>query len=96
MTQSPGPRQLVSVADDYSRALDRLEASSVRNTLALLRRSLDGVLVTLRRSYDAYLNDIGPAVRDPAGQPTRPPWCLHASLNRPPSSERSFRTRSSS
>jgi hypothetical protein len=51
MTQSPGPRQLVSVADDYSRALDRLEASSVRNTLALLRRSLDGVLVTLRRSY---------------------------------------------
>jgi SPP1 gp7 family putative phage head morphogenesis protein len=73
MTQSPGPRQLVSVADDYSRALDRLEASSVRNTLALLRRSLDGVLVTLRRSYVSYLNDVGPAVRDPAGQPTRRP-----------------------
>jgi SPP1 gp7 family putative phage head morphogenesis protein len=65
------PQRLTSAADDYARALDQLEADAVRNTLAILRRSLDGVLTTLRRSYQSYLNDLGPMSRDPSGQLTR-------------------------
>lgn len=59
------------MADDYSRALAQLERDMVNNTLALLRRSLAGTLTTLKRSYNAYLNDLGPLTRDDAGQPTR-------------------------
>ena len=65
------PERQTSAADDYARALDQLEADAVRNTLAILRRSLDGVLTTLRRSYQSYLNDLGPMSRDPSGQLTR-------------------------
>jgi SPP1 gp7 family putative phage head morphogenesis protein len=59
------------MADDYSRALAQLERDIAQNTLALLRRSLAGTLTTLKRSYNAYLGDLGPLTRDDAGQPTR-------------------------
>lgn len=73
MTQTPGPRRLVGVADDYSRALDGLERRASRNIIATIRRSLQGVLLSLRRSYALYLEDLGPQGFDPAGQSIRRP-----------------------
>ena len=71
MTQTPGPRRLVGVADDYSRALDGLERRASANIIATIRRSMQGVLQSLRRSYALYLEDLGPQGFDPAGQPIR-------------------------
>ena len=73
MTITPGPRRLVGVADDYSRALDQLERRSVRNTRELLRRSLANTLESLKRSYALYLESLGPMSRDPSGQFVRRP-----------------------
>jgi len=73
VTITPGPRRLVGVADDYAKALDKLEARAVRNTRELLRRSLRGTLASLRRSYQLYLEALGPMSRDPAGQFIRRP-----------------------
>lgn len=73
MTITPGPRRLVGVADDYSRALNQLERRAVANTKALLRRSLQRTLTDLRRSYALYLEALGPMSRDPSGQYIRRP-----------------------
>lgn len=73
MTGTPGPRRLADVASDYSTALDVLEVRAVRNTRALLRRSLANTLATLRRSYQLYLEALGPMSRDPQGQFIRRP-----------------------
>lgn len=67
------PQRLVGVADQYSRRLDALERRSRRNIVGILRRSLDGVLLTLRRSYQAYLGALGPVGYDPARNPIRRP-----------------------
>ena len=74
----PAPQRLVGVADSFSRALDRLEARSQRNTVAILRRSLDGVLQSLRRSYALYLDALGPIGYDPARNPIRRPGAYSA------------------
>lgn len=73
MTITPGPRRLADVASDYSTALDVLEVRAVRNTRAMLRRSLANTLATLRRSYQLYLEALGPMSRDPQGQFIRRP-----------------------
>jgi SPP1 gp7 family putative phage head morphogenesis protein len=73
VTITPGPRRLADAADDYSKALDTLEARAVKNTRELLRRSLDTVLQNLRRSYALYLEALGPMSRDPSGQFIRRP-----------------------
>lgn len=73
MTITPGPRRLADVASDYSTALDVLEVRAARNTRAMLRRSLANVLATLRRSYQQYLEALGPMSRDPSGQFIRRP-----------------------
>jgi SPP1 gp7 family putative phage head morphogenesis protein len=73
MTITPGPRRLVGVADDYAKALDQLERRAVRNTKALLRRSLQRTLADLKRSYALYLEALGPMSRDPSGQYIRRP-----------------------
>lgn len=73
MTITPGPRRLADAADDYSKALDTLEARAVKNTRELLRRSLNTVLQNLRRSYALYLEALGPMSRDPSGQFIRRP-----------------------
>ncbi len=71
--QLPEPRRLVGIADRFSRALDQLENRSRRNIVAIIRRSLDGVLRSLRWSYRAYVTALGPIGRDPAGNPIRRP-----------------------
>lgn len=71
--QLPEPRRLVGIADRFSRALDQLENRSRRNIVATIRRSLDGVLRSLRWSYRAYVTALGPIGRDPAGNPIRRP-----------------------
>lgn len=73
MTITPGPRRIVGVADDYSRALDQLERRAVRNTRDLLRRSMRRTLEDLKRSYALYLEALGPMSRDPSGQFIRRP-----------------------
>jgi len=73
VTITPGPRRLADVASDYSTALDVLEVRAVRNTRAMLRRSLANTLATLRRSYQLYLEALGPMSRDPQGQFIRRP-----------------------
>jgi len=73
VTITPGPRRLVGVADDDSKALDDLERRAVRNTRELLRRSLTNTLASLRRSYALYLEALGPMSRDPSGQFIRRP-----------------------
>jgi hypothetical protein len=73
VTITPGPRRIVGVADDYSRALDQLERRAVRNTRDLLRRSMRRTLEDLRRSYALYLEALGPMSRDPSGQFIRRP-----------------------
>ena len=78
MTQTPGPRRLVGVADDYSRALDGLERRASANIVATIRRSMQGVLRSLRRSYALYLEDLGPQGFDPAGQSIRRPGSYSA------------------
>ena len=69
----PAPRRLVGVADDYARALDVLEARAARNTVATLRRSLQGVLADLRRHYTSYTESLGPQGYDPARNAIRRP-----------------------
>ena len=64
---------LGDIADDYSRALEVLEIRSRRNTVAMLRRSLDRVLADLRRHYSQYLDALGPIGYDPARNPIRRP-----------------------
>lgn len=73
MSQTPEPRRLVDVADDYAKVLDELERRSVRNTTATLRRSLARVLVDLKRHYASYLEDLGPQAYDPARNTIRRP-----------------------
>ncbi len=71
--QLPDPRRLVGIADRFSRALDQLENRSRRNIVSIIRRSLDGVLRSLRLAYRAYVMALGPVGRDPAGNPIRRP-----------------------
>jgi SPP1 gp7 family putative phage head morphogenesis protein len=78
MSQTPGPRQLVDVADDYSRALDQLERRATRNTVAMLRRSLANVLLDLKRHYASYVDELGPQGFDPARNPIRRPGAYSA------------------
>ena len=77
MTQSGGtggsPLRLTGAVDDYAKILDEMEARSVANTVAMLRRSLDRVLIDLRRHYAAYLDALGPGGTDPEGNPIRLP-----------------------
>ena len=80
MTQAPGPgsnlpapRRLVGAADDYSRVLDQLERRSVTNTIAMLRRSLQQVLIDLKRHYASYTDSLGPQGFDPARNAIRRP-----------------------
>jgi SPP1 gp7 family putative phage head morphogenesis protein len=61
------------IADDYAQALEVLEVRSRRNTVAMLRRSLDRVLTDLRRHYSQYLDALGPIGYDPARNPIRRP-----------------------
>ncbi|MFZ9086488.1 MAG: minor capsid protein [Steroidobacteraceae bacterium] len=78
MTQTPGPRRLVDVADDYSRTLDQLERRATRNTVAMLRRSLGNVLTDLKRHYASYIDELGPQGFDPARNPIRRPGAYSA------------------
>jgi SPP1 gp7 family putative phage head morphogenesis protein len=78
MTQTPGPRRLVDVADDFSRALDQLERRATKNTVAMLRRSLANVLVDLKRHYASYIDELGPQGFDPARNPIRRPGAYSA------------------
>lgn len=78
MTQAPGPRRMVGIADDYARELDRLGERAEANTIALLRISLANVLRDLRRSYAQYLDVLGPMDQDPAGNPIRRPGAYSA------------------
>jgi SPP1 gp7 family putative phage head morphogenesis protein len=78
MTQTPGPRRLVGVADDFAKALDELERRAAKNTVALLRRSLGNILVDLRRHYAAYLEELGPQGFDPSRNPIRRPGAYSA------------------
>ena len=78
MTQTPGPRRLVGVADDFAKALDELERRAAKNTVALLRRSLANVLVDLRRHYAAYIEELGPQGFDPSRNPIRRPGAYSA------------------
>ena len=73
MTQAPGPREHTKLADDYAKALELLESRSRRNTVAILRRSLNGTLQALRRSYSRYLGELGPQGYDPSRQAIRRP-----------------------
>jgi SPP1 gp7 family putative phage head morphogenesis protein len=73
MTQAPGPSEQTKLADDYASALELLERRSRRNIVAVLRRSLNGVLVDLRRSYSRYLDELGPQAYDPQRQTIRRP-----------------------
>jgi SPP1 gp7 family putative phage head morphogenesis protein len=73
MSQTPAPRRLVGVVDDYAAVLDELEDRVVSNTRATLRASMQRVLVDLRRHYVAYTESLGPLGRDPAGNPIRRP-----------------------
>jgi len=72
-SDSPAPRRLVGAVDEYSRVLDQLERRSVKNTIAILRRSLDRVLFDLRRHYSAYTDSLGPQGFDPARNAIRRP-----------------------
>ena len=74
----PEPRRLIGVVDDYSRELDELEKRAQQNTIELLRRSLRNVMKDLRRSYDQYVNALGPVAFDPQGQPIRRPGAYSA------------------
>ncbi|MFM2158621.1 MAG: hypothetical protein RLZZ124_1095 [Cyanobacteriota bacterium] len=78
MTQSPGPRRLIGVVDDFARALDQLERRATRNTVAMLRRSLANVLIDLKRHYAAYIDELGPQGFDPARNPIRRPGAYSA------------------
>ncbi len=73
MSQAPGPGEQTRLADDYARALELLERRSRRNIVAVLRRSLNSVLVDLRRSYASYVNELGPQAYDPQRQTIRRP-----------------------
>lgn len=73
MAQSPGPGDLTRLADDFVRALDQLERRSRRNTVTILRRSLNNVLSNLRRSYALYIDELGPQGFDPNRQAIRRP-----------------------
>jgi len=73
MTQAPGPGEQTKLADDYARALETLERRTRRNIVAVLRRSLNGVLFDLRRSYASYLDELGPQAYDPQRQTIRRP-----------------------
>ncbi len=70
---SPSPRRLVGVVDDYAKELDKLEARSVRNTIATIRRSFQTVLTDLRRHYAAYVEALGPLGYDPSRSTIRRP-----------------------
>jgi SPP1 gp7 family putative phage head morphogenesis protein len=70
---SPSPRRLVGVVDDYAKELDKLEARSVRNTIATIRRSFQTVLTDLRRHYSAYVEALGPVGYDPSRNTIRRP-----------------------
>ncbi len=78
MTQTPGPRRLVGVADDYAKALDLLERRSARNTVLMLRRSLQNVLIDLKRHYASYIDTLGPQGYDPARNSIRRPGAYSA------------------
>lgn len=78
MTQTPGPRRLVGVADDFAKALDLLERRSARNTVLMLRRSLQNVLIDLKRHYASYIDVLGPQGYDPARNPIRRPGAYSA------------------
>jgi SPP1 gp7 family putative phage head morphogenesis protein len=64
---------MVGLADDYARALDEIEARAGQNTIATIRRSLQGVLADLRRHYTAYTEALGPQGYDPARNAIRRP-----------------------
>jgi SPP1 gp7 family putative phage head morphogenesis protein len=59
--------------DDYAKELDKLEARSVRNTIATIRRSFQTVLADLRRHYSAYVEALGPVGYDPSRNTIRRP-----------------------
>ena len=64
---------MVGLADDYARALDEIEARAGQSTIATIRRSLQGVLIDLRRHYAAYTEALGPQGYDPARNAIRRP-----------------------
>jgi SPP1 gp7 family putative phage head morphogenesis protein len=68
----------MGVVDDYAAVLDGLEDRVEANTIGMLRRSLDNVLVDLRRAYASYINAVGPAGFDPQGTPIRRPGAYTA------------------
>lgn len=75
---TPAPGDYTRLADDFARALGVLEARSRRNTVALLRRSLQNVLANLRRSYALYIDELGPQGFDPSRQSIRRPGSYSA------------------
>lgn len=73
MATLPEPRRLVGTVDDFARALAKIEARAARNTITTLLRSLQRVLLDLRRHYASYLEELGPQGFDPARNAIRRP-----------------------
>lgn len=69
----PAPLRIVGIVDSYGKELDKLEARSMKNIRAILRRSLAQLLGSLRYSYRQYTNALGAQGRDPAGNKIRRP-----------------------
>lgn len=52
--------EVVALVEDYATAIDALGDSAAANTVAAARKSLDGLLGKLRRSYNTFLNEAVP------------------------------------
>lgn len=59
----------LQLAEDYAEALRQLEARSEAATSSVLRRSLRGVMVDLKRAYQRFADAAEPDGRDPQGRP---------------------------
>lgn len=67
------PQEYIELTDRFASSLNQIERRSERNTLAVLQRSLNNVLLDLRRSYVRYLDDLGPQGYDPNRNTIRRP-----------------------
>jgi SPP1 gp7 family putative phage head morphogenesis protein len=77
-SQLPEPRRIVGVVDDFAKALDELEKRAAKNTVALIRRSMQRVLLDLRRHYSQYIDALGPQGYDPNRNAIRRPGAYSA------------------
>jgi SPP1 gp7 family putative phage head morphogenesis protein len=64
--------QVLQLADDYAAALDVLGQNVAANTAAATKKSLDGLLGQLRRSYGKFLDEGTPDSLNAKGEARRP------------------------